>query len=90
MSKVTCDETDKEKLSQNGTGVSFGSEASIDAGITKTKKGSKQFAKPYIKARKVKGHTYYYYCHGKEREMYLGTADAILKAVKGDRHATKA
>ena len=47
-----------------------------------TKKGSRQAAAPYLRAHRVNGHTYYSYCHGTDKEIYLGSADTILKAVK--------
>ena len=37
-------------------------------------------AEPHIRSHKIKGKLYYYYCHGTDREIYLGTADAILQA----------
>lgn len=42
-------------------------------------------AEPYIRGHRVKGKTYYYFVEG-DREVYLGTARAILKAVKGDTY----
>lgn len=38
---------------------------------------------PYLRPHDVKGRLYYSYCRGSEKEIYLGSADAILKAVKG-------
>jgi hypothetical protein len=37
----------------------------------------------HIRGHLVKGKVYYYYLRGTDREIYLGSADSILKAVKG-------
>lgn len=42
-------------------------------------------AKPYIRGHLIMGRIYYYYCRGADKEIYLGSADAILKAVKRGR-----
>ena len=38
---------------------------------------------PHLRPHKVKGKLYYHYCRGTDPEIYLGSADSILKAVKG-------
>lgn len=48
-----------------------------------TKKRVHKQAIPYLRPHKVKGHIYYSYCWGTDREIYLGDADTILHAVKG-------
>lgn len=40
-----------------------------------------RIADPYIRAHKKDGRNYYYYCRGIDPEIYLGTADSILRAV---------
>ena len=40
-------------------------------------------AAPYLKVHVVKGKNYYSYCHGSRKQIYLGSADKILKAVTG-------
>lgn len=39
-------------------------------------------AEPHLRPHKVKGRTYYTYCRGIDKEVYLGDADSILQAVK--------
>jgi len=41
---------------------------------------------PYLRAHKVKGRLYYTYCRGTDKEIYLGDADSILRAVKGSQN----
>lgn len=36
-----------------------------------------------IRGHWIKGKTYYYYCRGRNKEIYLGSAEAILRAMKG-------
>jgi len=84
MVKIKRSNNRVKKLSQNSTGVSLAVNALNSAGITAPRKGSKQGARPRIKPRNVKGKTYYYYCRGADKEIYLGDAEAILKAVKGE------
>lgn len=72
---------DKEKLVENGNPA--GVDLSLDGieSLRLTKK-IKQAAPAYIRAHPVKGKKYYYYCQG-EKEIYLGTAESILRKVKG-------
>lgn len=59
---------------------------SLDIPIPKippTKKRIRRIALPRVREHKVKGRYFYTYCRGIDREIYLGTADAILRAVKG-------
>lgn len=39
-------------------------------------------AQSHIRPHKVKGRTYYSYVRGTDKEIYLGDADTILKAVQ--------
>lgn len=60
--------------------------ASLDVPLPQrrsTKKRVRRIAEPHIRAHQVKGHVYYTYCRGTDKEIYLGDADAILKAMKG-------
>jgi hypothetical protein len=50
--------------------------------LTKKRSRVRRFAEPHIRGHHVKGRVYYTYCRGTDREIYLGDADAILKAVK--------
>ncbi len=50
-----------------------------------TKKRVRRIAEPHIRSHRVKGHVYYTHCRGTDKEIYLGDADAILKAAKGGR-----
>ncbi len=40
---------------------------------------------PTIRRHKANNSVWYTYCHGRGHEIYLGTADTILKAMKGQR-----
>ena len=42
----------------------------------------RKIAPAHIRAKLIKDRTYYYYCRGIDKEVYLGSADLILKAVK--------
>ena len=61
--------------------------SSLDVTVPKippTKKRAyriRRIAEPHIRGHKVKGRTYYTYCRGTDQEIYLGSANAILKAV---------
>jgi hypothetical protein len=50
---------------------------------TATKKRIRRIAEPHIRSHKVYGYIYYYYVRGEDQEIYLGSADSILKAVTG-------
>lgn len=69
---------DPEKLVHNDDSVSL--ETPTPKGRIKTVTN----AAPYIRKHELKGRTYYTYRRGIDKEIYLGTADAILRAVKGD------
>lgn len=75
MGNITSDILNIEKLSQQAASVSFEQRGKKPGGITR------RLAEPRLKARKVKGYTYYTYCRGTDQEIYLGTAQMILKAV---------
>ena len=47
-----------------------------------TKKRIRRIAEPHIRAHQVKGRQYYSYIRGEDKEIYLGTAESILKAVR--------
>lgn len=54
--------------------------------LTPTKKRAyiiRRIAEPRIRDHKVNGKPYYYFCQGTDKEIYLGDAAAILRAVKG-------
>lgn len=63
-----------EKLSQFSGSTRRGKKQQQPTRITR-------WAEPRLKTRKVKGNIYYYYCRGIDPEIYLGTADSILRAV---------
>lgn len=46
------------------------------------KKRIRRIAEPHLQAHRVRGRLYYTYRRGIDPEIYLGSADAILKAVK--------
>jgi len=44
-----------------------------------TKRNTRKLAEPHLRAHKVKGKTYYSYCRGSDKEIYLGSAEVILR-----------
>lgn len=54
-----------------------------------TKKRIRRIADPHVRAHKVKGRNYYYFCRGTDPEIYLGTAEAILLAVKPGQNSIR-
>lgn len=71
--------TTTEKLVEKPSRVTYKSTG------TRRRSTKKHVAEPHIRPHTIKGRTYYTYCHGAGPEIYLGTADAILKAVKGGK-----
>ena len=69
-----------KKLVKNGTPVSL---KAIPENLSQFRLTSRKKPPSYIRSHKVKGKAYYYYCQGTEKEIYLGSAGSILKAVKG-------
>ena len=51
--------------------------------LTKKRSRIRRIADPHIRGHQVKGKTYYFFCRGVDKEIYLGDAVTILKAVKG-------
>lgn len=45
----------------------------------------RRIAEPHLEPRRVHGRVYWYYRRGVDPPVYLGTADAILKAVNDSR-----
>ena len=80
MTDIETEITELEKLVEDIPPVS------LDIPIPRagsTKKRTRKLAAPHLRPHNVRGHIYYYYCRGADKETYLGDADAILKAVKG-------
>ena len=80
MSEVEASIGALEKLVNELPAVSF------DATVPKrrsTKKRVRKLAGPHIREHCVKGKRYYYYIRGTDKEIYLGDAESILKAMKG-------
>ena len=50
--------------------------------LTKKHSRIRRIAYPHIRGHQVKGHVYYFYVRGTDKEVYLGDADSILRAVK--------
>lgn len=69
---------DGEKLLQDGPLVSYGR---TTRKRSRNKNRVQNLANPHIERRLVSGRAYYYYRRGTDKPVYLGTADAILKAV---------
>lgn len=81
MKRNKAEYVDLEKLVEDTTLVS------LDIPVPQkplTKKRIRRIAEPHIRGHQVKGRVYYYYCRGTDREVYLGHADVILKAIKGE------
>jgi len=82
MTNTEAKEKELEKLVEDIPLVSY------DMPVPKTpstKKHSQKTAQPTIRSHMVKGRPYYYYCRGTDKEIYLGSARGILKAVKGKK-----
>lgn len=41
----------------------------------------RRLAEPHLREHRVKGKVYYTYCRGTDKEIYLGSAESILKVV---------
>ena len=85
MTTVVHKKPRDKKLVKNHTPVRHGNQVSPGQ---LTKKGSRHTAEPYLRPHQVKGKSYYYYCRGTDKEIYLGDAAAILKAVRKDKGGT--
>lgn len=72
MTEVTPEKNDIEKLVES---------MELASREQTAQKGGRQPVKGYIRAHRIKGQHYYYYCRGK-KEIYLGTAETILKGVR--------
>ena len=81
MTKDRLDKQEGEKLVQQRPSLS------LDVLPVRTDRTNSTLgrppAAPYLKEHVVKGKSYYSYCHGARKQIYLGSADKILKAVKG-------
>lgn len=72
-----------------GTGVdSFGHDGSKSPSTKKRSYRIRRIADPHIRAHMSNGRPYYYYCRGTDKEIYMGDADTILQAVKGNKLAS--
>jgi hypothetical protein len=79
MTETKAKDSDLEKLVQDTPIVS------LDIPVSKTprtKKRIRRIADPHLEGRKINGSLYYYYRRGIDKPIYLGSADAILRAVK--------
>ena len=47
--------------------------------LVSTNKRVTRVTEPHLRSHKVKGKLYYYYCRGNDPEIYLGSADSILR-----------
>jgi len=82
MTEPKANKEDQEKL------VEVIPPVSLDAPLPSrglTNRKTRRIAEPHLRAHKVKGRLYYYYCRGIDPEIYLGDADTILLAVKGSK-----
>ncbi|OGN90757.1 MAG: hypothetical protein A2Z70_01375 [Chloroflexi bacterium RBG_13_48_17] len=79
MADVETEAADPGKLVEQKVGVSL---ALPGPKRRSTKKRAhRRLAEPHLRKHQVKGKTYYYYCRGADREIYLGDAGTILMAV---------
>lgn len=81
--------TGSKKLVKTGPGVEA-KESFHDERILTTTNRPRGYtmlprAAPHIRKHEVKGRVYYCYVRGTDREIYLGSADIILKAVQDYR-----
>lgn len=53
-----------------------------------TKKRIRRIAEPHLRPVIKNGHEYYHFCHGTAPEIYLGSAEYILEAVKAFKIAS--
>ena len=85
MKEIRHGRSNQEKLVENRTRLSYGATSHKK---TSTNKRVRKQAEPHIRAHKVKGRLYYYYVRGTDPEIYLGTADIILEAMRAIKLAS--
>lgn len=81
--RVKAKEAAPNGVSQNGPGDSLKVDELLRQGRPMTNVCG--VTEPHIRPHKVKGRIYYSYYNGTDKEIYLGTADRILQAVKGSQ-----
>jgi hypothetical protein len=72
--------TNNKKLVQKGVPASLTQSDILPARTNKQSR--KRLVRGRIKGHRVKGKNYYSYARSDDKEIYLGSAEAILKAVK--------
>ena len=80
MDKSERDKGNDKKLVQKGVSASLKLSGVLPARTNKQSR--KRIVRGRIKEHRVKGKNYYTYAKQSEKEIYLGSAEAILKAVK--------
>lgn len=84
MIQNTIEDNDNKILGQNRPIFTFGAGEKKSGGL-KSKRKIRKFADPYLRAKKVNGKLYYFYRRGVDPEIYLGDADAILRAIQANK-----
>ena len=82
MGKIKRDIKQLDILLRDGPKLSYGTKGNKS---THSKKPIRRIAEPHLQSRVVNGKVYYYYRRGDDPMIHLGTADAILSAIKTDR-----
>ena len=85
MAELEAKLAELEKLVENTSGVTLEITDMPTAPRNMTKKQLRRIAGPRIRAHKVKGRQYYYYVRGTDKEIYLGSADSILRQIMAIR-----
>lgn len=83
MKRDSLELSDVEKLVNTGGSLYVNGVCIFPPKNDSTNKPIRRITDPHLRPHKVKGRLYYSYCRGTDVEIYLGSADAILKAVKG-------
>jgi hypothetical protein len=80
MINTRHEKTEEEKLVKQGTSTTLEIPDVEEIKKTLTNQRVRRVADPYIRPHRTKNKVYYTHCRG-DKEIYLGSADFILKAV---------
>lgn len=79
---VEAGKQNNKKLVENTPDTSFEVAINRDEFAELTNRKLRRMAEPHLRPHKVKGRVYYTYVRGTDKEIYLGDANAILRAVR--------
>jgi hypothetical protein len=85
MAEIKAKSNDPKKLVGDVPRVSYDMSMPGAAPTKKRAYKIRRLAEPHLRKHVVKGKVYYTYCRGIDREIYLGDAEAILKAIQKTR-----